>query len=54
MQKLRAYVLEDNTQSLRMCNLLVQKKYLTLECKLKNEVCVNGKDRDLNLFLRSN
>tara|TARA_B100000424_G_C22914528_1_gene486570 strand:- start:454 stop:999 length:546 start_codon:yes stop_codon:yes gene_type:complete len=53
-KKLRAYVLEDNTQSLRMCNLLVRKKYLTFECKLKNEVCVNGKDRDLNLFLRSN
>lgn len=53
-KKLRAYVLEDNQKSLRMCNLLVKKGYLKLECKLNNEVFVNGKDRDVNLFTRFN
>lgn len=52
-KKIRAYVVNDNKQSLRMCQMLVKKGYLELECELKNEVFVHGKDRDLTLFLRS-
>lgn len=52
-KKLRAFVLNDNIQSMRMCKTLVKKGYLDLECELKNEVFVHGKDRDLTLFLRS-
>ena len=46
-------MLNDNIQSMRMCKTLVKKGYLDLECELKNEVFVHGKDRDLALFLRS-
>ena len=52
-KKLRAFVINDNIQSLRMCHTLVKKGYLEVECELKNEVFVEGKDRDLTLFLRS-
>lgn len=53
-KKLRAFVVNDNVQSLRMCHTLVKKGYLEVECELKNEVNILGKDRDLTLFLRSN
>jgi hypothetical protein len=53
-KKLRAFVVNDNIQSLRMCHTLVKKGYLEVECELKNEVNILGKDRDLTLFLRSN
>jgi hypothetical protein len=52
-KKLRAYVVNDNKQSLRMCQMLVKKGYLEIECELKNEVNILNQDRDLTLFLRS-
>ena len=47
---MRAIVLKDNEQSIRMCQILVKKNYLKVETELKKDIYVNGKDRDLVYF----
>tara|TARA_B100001094_G_C18072473_1_gene740805 strand:- start:392 stop:931 length:540 start_codon:yes stop_codon:yes gene_type:complete len=49
-KKMRAIVLRDNDQSIRMCQILVEKNYLKVEAQLKKDIYINGKDRDLVYF----